>query len=299
VPSKKAAVVLLTNADAATLFTNSARLRLVSDLLGLSEEDYSQWYDTALALDPVLFKEQMEKARNYKPAPKEFDPLLGDLEGPLGTLPVSLKDGKLFITQTVGQTKVDIELVPFDKYQFLSNGTQIPWFVFRFEVDDQGTVKLFQGTSLIGQRLGAGVKEVQFKDPGGRYTFTVPNPLVAQTAQGLNLVVIISTTPKANFFIEAIKAEGTDPKANLERWFMMHDPNGTKQEPVNVREIPLPSGLKWTQYIYQLPSDQLLVALVMQQGDFVYFVSLTAATQDIQSLTPALNTILLSFTPTK
>ena len=294
VPSAGAGVVLLANADLSALFIEVARLTLVEALLDMApERDLAAYLNRQSSFDPAVIAARMEAARSYQPDPALIAPLLGEYSSPAGRLIIFMEGDQVFLRQITEGTTVVAELVPISDNEFVVNGIQGAGMqAFRFEIDEQGTVTMFQENIQAGQKLGEGVTEVMAVDPEGRYRFQVPQGL-ATTTLG-NLIVLTATEPTGVFAAEAIAAEGDDPRANAERWFLAYDP--TFDEPLlDSRQVPLPDGSVWTQLIYPAPGGQLSVALVRLEGGTAYFVGLVAAQADLPALTPALNQILLTF----
>jgi CubicO group peptidase (beta-lactamase class C family) len=294
VPSAKDGVVLLTNAEftnGGNLFVEAARLHLVNWLLGLpSEPNLTDTINKQNGADPAQFKANLQTARTYKAGPSALAALTGDYSSAAGTLTVTMRDGKLY-SQFQGQPKA-AELVPFKPGGFLVNTFPVAGSVVTFKSDPNGTVTVYQDGVQVAQRLGKGVQAAEYKDTKGRFTDTIPQGLVL-SQQG-DLAVLQSANPPAAFVLAASDAGIGSLRDNVRSLLTVLDPT-FNQQPVDVRDIPPIGGVTWTQFLYQLPGDQVVGVAATQQSGTAYFVMLQARSADLPALTPTFQALLLGF----
>lgn len=289
VPSQNIGLVILTNANSAVPFTEAARLLLTEVLLGLTpNQDMIARINKAILFDPVAYKANVAAARAYKSDPKDLEKYAGDYTGVGGNFSLVVKDGLLHMIVT-GKISADNTLVQFAPDNFLLNGTL--GVVLKLTVDDQGTGKVFQGTTEVGQRPGKNVKVVEYKDPQGRFTTTLPDGVTLE--QKGDLAVLTSKDPAGTILMGALPAGHDDLDNSASKVLKLIDPK-LDLKPINKRDVPV-NSLTWTQYLYQLPSGDLVAVEIIKQGDNVYFIAAQAGASVIQSLAAKLNTLLLNF----
>ncbi len=292
VPGTKDGVVLLTNAAATNggiLFVQAAQLQLVNWLLGVpSEPNLVDTLNKSTGGDPAQLKAMLLAARSYKADPDELAALSGTYSSVLGTLTVRAGDGKLYV-QIEGQPEV--ELVPFAPGQYLINTYPVAGSVISFTRDAQGTITVYQNGVQIAQRLGQGVQQSEYKDPQGRFTVAIPPGLVPQSRG--DLLLLISANPSAAFVLGAMPAAVSLDSA-VKSFVQQLDPSFSL-EPVGTQPLPPIGGVSWTQYLYQLPGDQVLGVAVAQQNNTSYFILVQARSADLQALTPTFQSLLLNF----
>ena len=103
-----------------------------------------------------------------------------------------------------------------------------------------------------------------------------------------------ATNPDGLFVLAAQEAGNDDLKTSVQKLInTKYDPS-FNQEPADTRPVPV-NGQTWTQFLYKLPSDQLLAVVATKQKETVYFVVLQAKLADMQTLTPKFNDLLLNF----
>ena len=95
--------------------------------------------------------------------------------------------------------------------------------------------------------------------------------------------MILATTPAKPDLEQSVKAvvNQFDPSFN--------------QKPDNVRELPPLNGVVWTQYLYNIPGDQILVALATKQANTAFVMIVQLKTTDLNAFTPVVNQLLISY----
>jgi hypothetical protein len=283
VPSKGLGVVILTNLNGANEFLSEVRLGVTERALGMTP--LSQFKPNALS-------SQLEAAKTFKPDLA----VLKSLEGKYALITgdsamLSLKDGQLSITQG-GQT---FPMIAASKTEFIVNalGSLIS---LEFQIDPSGLVWVSQGGQVVGVRVPAssssGKTSSEFKNNANQYSFTLPANL-ALAQQTPNFSVFESSTPAATVITATTKAQA-DLEQSVKAVVNQFDP-GFKQKPDNVRELPAINGVVWTQYLYPLPNDQILVALAARKGDTAFVMIAQLKTADVGAFTPTINQLLSSF----
>lgn len=298
IPSTKAGIVLLTNADK-TLLIEPTRLRLVELMLGLKPApDVVAIINKASGYDPAKYRARLEAARTYKADPAELKRYAGDYTSPLGKVTVSAGDNMLRLV-IEGTQSADIELVPFEAGNFLSNTPPLAGVLFTFKVDDQGTVTLYQDVGgqpvSIGELRAKGAKAAEYKDPQGRFTATVPDGLIVQ--QMPNYAVIQSANPAGVFILVAADVTADSLEGVAAKVLKSFDPS-FDQKPDATTELKAANGLTWTQFSYKLPSEQTLIFSVVKQKNTSYLIILQGKTDAVKALTPTLNKLIESVTIT-
>lgn len=283
VPSKGLGIVILSNLNGANGFTQEVRLGITERALGM----------TPLSeFKPSRLSSQLEAAKTFKPDLEVLKSLEGKYRLISGdSMVIGLKDGQLSLTQD-GQT---FPLIASDKTSFILNvmGLLIP---LEFKIDPSGLFWVYQDGQLIGVRVPASSSTVpassEFKNTANQYSFTLPaNLTLAQ--QTPNFSVFESSTPAAAVIVATTKAQ-TDLEQSVKAVVGQFDPS-FKQKPDNVRELPAINGVVWTQYLYQLPNDQILVALAARKGDTAFVIVTQLKAADVGAFTPTINQLLSSF----
>ncbi len=301
VPAKNIGVTILVNTSGANPFLEVARLRLIEWMLGLkSDQDLADTMNTRLRnsdnttlrlLDPVKRKEEWDKARAYKLDPVSIQPLLGDYDSPSGKITLALRDGQVHLL-VGGQKPQDVILVPLSPDTFLLNAPLAAGVHITFKTDDKGTITVYQEGVQVGQRPGKGVTATAYKDPKGRFTATIPIGLVAQQVK--DFVVINSTSPAGTFFMAAADARSTDLQAEVKKWLTNLDPT-FKLDPTSSNPVNMGDARTWKQFIFQLPTKQILAVVATVDKGTIYLVGVQGDLASVQALTPAFKDLLVGF----
>jgi CubicO group peptidase (beta-lactamase class C family) len=280
VPSRGLGVVILTNLNGANEFLNEVRLGVTERTLGMTP--LSQFKPNALT-------KQLEAAKTFKPDLAALKSLEGKYALITGdSAVISLKDGQLSITQG-GQT---FPMVAASKTEFIVNvlGSLVS---LEFQTDPNGLVWVSQGGQVVGVRVPAGTPaSSEFKNAANQYSFTLPTNLTL-AQQTPNFSVFESSTPAATVITASTKAQ-TDLEQSVKAVVNQFDPS-FKQKPDNVRALPPVNGIVWTQYLYQIPNDQIVVALAAKKGDTAFVIVAQLKATDVGALTPTINQLLSSF----
>jgi CubicO group peptidase (beta-lactamase class C family) len=296
-PSANAGVVLLSNTSNAALLQEAARIQLGDLLLGLEpERDIVAYLNKLANYDPGEVKRLREAALNYKPAPGEFDPLLGAYDGNLG---ISVEKRGQDLWMIVAAQNTAMILLPIEKHVFVTNTSPVAGTRFTFKVGADGTITIFQrigGQDVeIAQRLGKGVESVEVKEPGeGRFSLRAPKGLVAQTF-GNNLIFAL-TNPNGAVLFAASQAKD-DPLEVITAWVQQFDPSFTLKPSVTTR-FTAANGLVWQQYEYPLPSDQTFVVRAMAQDGVLYHMAYQMKTADRDAIEQIADDLLATFAVT-
>src|SRR5262249_48544890 len=289
VPSQKIGIVLLTNENESILFNEAARPSLTDWLLGLKPDGgLVGKINKNFMFDPEQYRADIAAARAYKSDPKELAKLEGDYTGVAGTVSIVLKDGMLHLVVS-GPITSDIALVQYKPDAFLLNttiGTSVT-----FKIDDKGTASIYQGETQIAQRPNKDVKLAEYKDPKGRFTLTIPDGVTSE--QKGDVLTWKSADPEGTFLVTALDA-GKDDLNTVTAAFVKQIDASSTVKLLNQRDIPI-NGLTWTQYIYQLPSGEILAVEAIKQGSTAYFITAQAKAEAIQNLAAKLNSMLLTF----
>jgi CubicO group peptidase (beta-lactamase class C family) len=283
VPSKGLGVVILTNLNGANEFLNEVRLGVTERALGMTP--LSQF-------KPNPLTSLLEAAKTFKPDLSVLKSLEGKYALITGDSAVlSLKDGQLSITQG-GQT---FPMIAASKTEFIVSvlGSLIS---LEFKIEPSGLVWVSQGGQVVGVRVPASSSTApassEFKNAANQYSFTLPTNLTL-AQQTPNFSVFESSNPAATVITASTKAQ-TDLEQSVKVVVNQFDP-GFKQKPDNIRELPAINGVVWTQYLYQLPNDQILVALAARKGDTAFVMIAQLKTADVSAFTPTINQLLSSF----
>ncbi len=289
VPSKGLGVVILTNLNGANDFTKEVRLGITERALGLTPLSQFQ---------PNSFTTQLEAAKTFKPDLSVLKSLEGKYALITGdSVAISVIDGQLSLRQG-GQT---FPLIAASKTSFILNvmGSLV---LLEFQTDSNGLVWVYQEGQVVGVRVPASSSAApatstasassEFKNTASQYSFTLPaNLTLAQ--QTPNFSVFESSTPAATVIVATTKAQ-TDLEQSVKAVVNQFDPS-FKQKPDNVRELPPVNGVVWTQYLYQLPNDQILVALAARKGDTAFVIVAQLKVSDVNAFTPTVNQLIGSF----
>jgi CubicO group peptidase (beta-lactamase class C family) len=283
VPSKGLGLVILTNLNDANEFLNEVRLGITERALGMTP--LSQFKPNGLSA-------QLEAAKTFKPDLSVLKSLEGKYRLVTGdSVVIALKDGQLNLTQGA-QT---FPMIASSKTSFILNvmGSLVP---LEFQIDPSGLVWLYQDGQVVGVRVPANLSttssSTEFKNTGNQYSFTLPaNLTLAQ--QTPNFSVFESSTPAATVITATTQAQ-TDLEQSVKAVVNQFDPS-FKQKPDNVRELPAINGVVWTQYLYQIPNDQMVVALAAKKGDTAFVIVAQLKATDVGALTPTVNQLLSSF----
>lgn len=283
VPSKHMGLVILTNLNGANDFTKEVRLGITERTLGMSP--LSQFKPS-----PVI--SQLEAAKTFKPdlvALKSLEGKYALVTGDSANL--SLKDGQLMLTQG-GQT---FPMIPASATSFIVNvfGSLI---LLEFQIDSSGLVWVAQDGSVVGVRLPLNststASSSEFTNASMQFRLTLPASLqIAQ--QTPNFTVLESLTPPAAVILATTPAK-PDLEQSVKEVVNQFDPS-FNQKPDNVRELPPLNGVVWTQYLYNIPGDQILVALVTKKGNTAFIIIIQLKTADLNALTPVVNQLLMSY----
>jgi CubicO group peptidase (beta-lactamase class C family) len=283
VPSKGVGVVILTNLNGANDFLDQVSYGITERALGMTP--LSQFKPNALTM-------QLEAAKTFKPDLSVLKSLEGKYALITGDSAVlSLKDGQLTITQG-GQT---FPMIAASKSEFIVNvmGSLV---ALEFKIDPSGLIWILQDGQVVGARVSVsssgGASSSEFKNTENQYSLTLPaNLTLAQ--QTPNFSVFESSNPAATVITATTKAQA-DLEQSVKAVVNQFDPN-FKQKPDNTRALPPVNGIVWTQYLYQLPKDQILVALAARKGDTAFVIVAQLKTADVGALTPTINQLLSSF----
>lgn len=149
---------------------------------------------------------------------------------------------------------------------------------------------LFVG--LFGQLAFAQDDVRSVNDPQGLYTIAVPAGWDSERSS-----MAVTLTHESGALITVVALEGMDAAAATDSVLAVAAP-GLDSEPVDVRDLPLDTGI-WTQSIYALPDETFVVTIVREAEAATYLLVVGAPDLTaLQTITPDLNTVLLSFTPT-
>jgi CubicO group peptidase (beta-lactamase class C family) len=283
VPSKGFGVVILTNLNGANDFTNEVRIGITERALGMTP--LSQFKPSGLS-------RQLEAAKTFKPDLSVLKSLEGKYRLITGdSVVISLKDGQLNLTQG-GQT---FAMIPSSNTNFILNvmGSLVP---LEFKIDPSGLVWVSQDAEVVGVRVPESSSAIpassEFKNTANQYSFTLPTNLtLAQQTPNFN--VFESSNPAAAVIVATTKTQA-DLELSVKAVVGQFDPS-FKQKPDNIRELPPVNGIVWTQYLYQLPNDQILVALAAIKGDTAFVIVAQLKTADVGAFTPTINQLIRSF----
>ncbi len=283
VPSRGLGIVILTNLNGANVFTNEVRLGITERALGMTP--LSEFKPNALTA-------QLEAAKTFKPDLE----VLKSLEGKYALVTgdsaiISFKEGQLSIMQG-GQT---FPMIAASKTEFIVNvlGSLIS---LEFKTDPSGLVWVYQDDQVVGVRVPASSSTApassEFKNAGNQYSFTLPTNL-SLAQQTPNFSVFESSNPAAAVIVATTKAQ-SDLEQSVKAVIGQFDPS-FKQKPDNIRELPAVNGVVWTQYLYQLPNDQFLVALAARKDNTAFVIVAQLKTADVGAFTPTINQLIRSF----
>jgi hypothetical protein len=168
--------------------------------------------------------------------------------------------------------------------------------VLEFQTDPSGLVWVYQDGQVVGVRVPASssgaASSSEFKNMANQYSFTLPANL-ALAQQTPDFSVFQSANPAATVIVATTKAQA-DLEQSVKVVVNRFDPS-FKQKPDDIRELPAINGVVWTQYLYQLPNDQILVALAARKGDTAFVMISQLKTADVGAFTPTINQLLSSF----
>ncbi|MBC7870424.1 MAG: beta-lactamase family protein [Chitinophagaceae bacterium] len=295
VPSESLGVTILTNSDAlegGDSFVQAGALGIITRILDITPEESAVDYVNAQSgYDPEALQTYIDAARAYQPIPGEFDVLVGDYESSFAEISIELRDTVPYAVVEQQGISLDIELVAIEAGSFIGNGRGLGNSVFTFDVDENGTVRLSQDGSQIAVKAGEGVDLPTYNDPDGHYRLPLDENLTVE--QMADYAVFTSSDPEGAFYLGTGET-GDDQQASGLDFVHRFNPE-FEGDPVDVQAVPLPSGLTWTQYIYVMEDENLLVVLALSQDGTDYFIVLQSDPLTLQSLTPILNNLLLTF----
>lgn len=292
-PEEQNGVLLLTNAQFAVLFTEVASITLIEQLFDLEpERDIVAYMNELIDYDPDRVERIMAEVAAYEADPAEFEPLVGQYSSVVGELTLFVEDERLYLRQIVEDRPFDFELVPYGSNVFYLNESPNAGSAFRFEVDDVGTVTMFQEGQQIGQMLGEGVEQAVVEDPRGRFEFNLPQDVTIGIMD--NQIVLNFTEPDARIYVEGVDAHTNDKRTIVEDYLTANEIT-VSGDPLDARDLPLPDGSVWTQYVYALPDGTLIVGLIRLEDETAYLVGIQADQATLGAITSALNEVLLSF----
>jgi hypothetical protein len=266
-------------------------LDLLEKLSGLKENAAGAIEKT---LGPMI-KDRQEKlsaARKYQARTEELDAITGDYTSPaIGTITVE-RSGSVLTFSVPSQGIEGLKLVPFEPSGFLASGLDsAPITTFTITKDTNGTLTIYQDGAAIATGTDRnGGQAAIYTDPQKRFTVNLPIG-AAPTRMGDAAFI---QRPNGILVIAAAEAAGRSLKDSALHFVQTMDPQFTG-EPVDTREVPIPNGPTWTQYIYNLPDGMIRAILVMRRGGTDYFVGVQAKASDAQSLVPELNGLLTTF----
>jgi len=293
VPSEEVGVVVLTNASLGngSLFALATCMGLIEQMLGLDMgRDVADALNEEAGFVPADRQSMLDTARSYQADPADWDVLVGDYTSIAGPISIEVQEDKLYLNTEAE----NIELVPFKPGEFLLVDPQTPMLfeATSFEIDENGTVTMYQSGMQVAQKLGAGVEAAIYADPDGYFTVPIPAGLTVTESNGIG--VLTSTDPAGTFYVGAWNAASGMLEAAGTAFNQLIDP-AVVGEAIDMRDVPMPNGPTWTQSIYQLQDGQLRVIISMQQDAIAYFIGIDATPDNLQALVPALNTLLLNF----
>ena len=283
VPSKHMGLVILTNLNGANDFTKEVRLGITERTLGMNP--LSQFKPS-----PVI--SQLEAAKTFKPDLAVLKSLEGKYALVTGDSAIlSLKDGQLMLTQG-GQT---FPMIPASATSFILNvfGSLI---LLEFQIDSSGLVWVAQDGNVVGVRLppnsSGTASSSEFTNAAKQFSLTLPASLqIAQQTPAFT--VLESLTPPAAVILATTPAK-PDLEQSVKAVVNQFDPS-FNQKPDNVRELPPLNGVVWTQYLYNIPGDQILVALATKQANTAFVIIVQLKTTDLNAFTPVVNQLLMSY----
>lgn len=285
VPSEKLGVTILTNTGGANLFLEAARLNVLESLLGLkSEQNIADTINKRYQFDPVEYQKDVAAAKSYKADAAALKALEGNYVGIVGKVSVTATD-KVLNVKIDGQIKQDVTLVPYADNQFLVNGAL--GTILSFKADDKQVMGVYQKGTLIAQHGDTQT----YADPGGQFTVQLPTGWTAQQIADLGVVQV--NDPQGTIVFAAESNATDDLKTLVKNWLLKYKQIST-EEPINIRDVPI-NGLTWTQYLYTLADGELLAVVATKQANAVYFVSIKGKQDAVTTLSPNLNSLVMSF----
>jgi CubicO group peptidase (beta-lactamase class C family) len=288
VPSDKLGIILLTNASSANVFLDVVRLSVAELMLGLKPDStIASTLNKNYAFDPAAVKKVFTAARSYKANPDDLKAVVGDYTGIAGNFSLSLHaDGKLYGAFT-SPVKVEVRLDPIASDTYALNNTLGQTVTIK--ADKDGVMSVVQNTIVVGQKADQ-VKNTLYTDAKGRFSVTVPSGLKqTETDRGLTLV---STDPVATLTVAAVTSSDTlDTTAAAYAQTLAKD---VPAKPLSQNDVPV-NDQTWTQYIFVLPDSSFLAVEGLKVKDTAYFITVQGTSAALQGMTPAINTMLISF----
>jgi CubicO group peptidase (beta-lactamase class C family) len=129
-----------------------------------------------------------------------------------------------------------------------------------------------------------------FSDPNGLYSFEIPADWVDESTAEFNVF-----SNEGNTYTYLIAVPATDIDSGIREAIDITIPEFAS-EPVQTTTSPAPNGV-WTQKVYILPNDSMLVAVGQLVNDVAYVLILEAPDEtSVQAVSNDFTRILLSFT---
>lgn len=97
------------------------------------------------------YQRAVAKAATYDASKDDFAPLVGRYTTVLGSIAIEMRGSEVWAVFT-DLGGVEVQLIPFDKYTFLPNGTSSPTMIVSFALNPPGYVTMTANGYQIGQR---------------------------------------------------------------------------------------------------------------------------------------------------
>lgn len=296
VPSRQIGITVLTNSQGPSeIMAQVSALALMQWMIeGTLDPELDDTANQEIGYDPAAQQALLDSARSYQPDPAALDRLIGPYTSAFAQISIASRDGTLVMDVDAGTGLQSLEIVPYEEDGFLIEGFVSRGYfnILTFTATDDGTVLLSLDGQRIAQRLAEGVSLATYTDPQNRFTATIPLGLTPQEDQPL--AAFISADPEGVFVVAATDAAAENLAASAQAFVAQLHPD-FELAAADRRDFQTPDGRTWTQYIYTLSEERLLVVLALREGSTDYFISLEAASSAIQTLAVPLQDLLLSF----
>lgn len=291
VPSEGFGAALMFNADYDQQpgFAEIALLRMIEIGLGLTPEVATiSAIQDQFGFDPAARAERFEQARTFTPDPAVYADYVGEYISDF-ELRLEQRDDRLYASFTESGIAFEMELVPFAPGQFIADHHALLNEVFEIRTTDTGRIEIWQGETRIAYR--GEVTQTEYTDPEGRFQvriedrlIRVDDPAVLRLALAESTTVFTIGTSESSDDLQADAAAF----AALSGWEVSGDPT-------NVNPLPMPDGSEWTQFVWLIGLETVIVVNTVAIDQTAYFVALSAPLNDIEAILMPMNALLLSF----
>ncbi|MCU0499294.1 MAG: beta-lactamase family protein [Anaerolineae bacterium] len=291
VPSEGVGVALLFNADYDQHpgFAEIAMLRLIEITLGLTPtEDTVSAIQTQFGFDPAARAARFEQAQAFSADVTAYEAYVGDYTSDFG-MSLTVRDGALYVNFTQEGLPAEVALIPFAPGQFIPDHHALLNEVITIRTADNGRIEIWQGETRIAYR--GELSAITYTNPDDRFSVTIEDRFTR--VEDPAVLRLTLAAPVSTFTLGTRESSG-DLQADalaftaLSGWEVSGDP-------VNVNPLAMPDGSEWTQYVWLIGLDTVVVVNTIAIDQTAYFIALNVPVTDVEAILEPMNALLLSF----